>query len=30
LFAGSATDTFMQAYPVPGDGRVVTDLFEGI
>ena len=30
LFAGSATDTFMQAYPEPEDGRVATDLFEGI
>ncbi len=30
LFGGSATDTFMQAYPVPTDGKVVTDLFEGI
>ena len=30
LFSGSATDTFMQAYPEPEDGKVVTDLFEGI
>jgi LmbE family N-acetylglucosaminyl deacetylase len=30
LFAGKATDTFMQAYPQPDDGKVVTDLFEGI
>ena len=30
LFAGSATDTFMQAYPEPQNGKVVTDLFEGI
>ncbi|HBY06548.1 MAG TPA: GlcNAc-PI de-N-acetylase [Chloroflexi bacterium] len=30
LFAGSAADTFMQAYPKPKNDRVVTDLFEGI
>jgi LmbE family N-acetylglucosaminyl deacetylase len=30
LFAGRATDTFMQAYPEPENGKVVTDLFEGI
>jgi len=30
LFAGSATDSFMQAYPEPENGKVVTDLFEGI
>jgi N-acetyl-1-D-myo-inositol-2-amino-2-deoxy-alpha-D-glucopyranoside deacetylase len=30
LFAGSATDTFMQAYPKPEDDRVRKDLFEGI
>jgi LmbE family N-acetylglucosaminyl deacetylase len=30
LFAGRATDSFMQAYPEPAGGRVVTDLFEGI
>ncbi len=30
LFAGSATDMFMQAYPEPVDGRLATDLFEGI
>jgi N-acetyl-1-D-myo-inositol-2-amino-2-deoxy-alpha-D-glucopyranoside deacetylase len=30
LFAGKATDTFMQAYPEPENGKVVRDLFEGI
>jgi N-acetyl-1-D-myo-inositol-2-amino-2-deoxy-alpha-D-glucopyranoside deacetylase len=30
LFAGSAVDSFMQAYPTPTDGRGATDLFEGI
>lgn len=30
LFAGSATDTFMQAYPKPKNNLVVTDLFAGI
>jgi LmbE family N-acetylglucosaminyl deacetylase len=30
LFAGSATDTFMQAYPEPEDGHILNDLFEGI
>ena len=30
LFAGSSTDSFMQADPKPQDGHVVTDLFEGI
>jgi LmbE family N-acetylglucosaminyl deacetylase len=30
LFAGSATDSFMQAYPEPEDGKVATNLFEGI
>ena len=30
LFAGSATDSFMQAYPEPADSKVVKDLFEGV
>ena len=30
LFAGKATDTFMQAYPEPDDGKISADLFEGI
>jgi LmbE family N-acetylglucosaminyl deacetylase len=29
LFMGKATDTFMQAYPEPEDGKVAKDLFEG-
>jgi len=30
LFAGSATDSFMQAYPPPENGKVASDLFAGI
>jgi N-acetyl-1-D-myo-inositol-2-amino-2-deoxy-alpha-D-glucopyranoside deacetylase len=30
LFGNTATDSFMQAYPKPDDGKVVTDLFEGV